>query len=97
MRLRIPCRLRIRGRVWRVELVPDRPRARGGECWGLCEHATRTISIWAGLSRREREITYAHELLHAMTGMLPGVDPAIEEHVIRQLAVPMRALLAGTH
>ncbi len=96
-RLRIPRRLRIRGRTWRVVFTRRPPRAaasRGKRCWGVCRHNRAVISIWAGLLRRQREETFAHEILHALAGPAPSLrDAAAEERIVARMAPALREVL----
>ncbi len=94
-RLRIPRRLRIRGRVWRILLTPEEPEWCGRKCWGLTDHATRRILIWAGLPRRQLELTFCHELGHALAGVGPPVDVLVEEAIIERMAPALRELLVS--
>lgn len=48
-----------------VTVVEGRPRLGG---WGEYSHASRTITLRSGLSRREARCTLAHELQHAIAG-----------------------------
>lgn len=95
-RLAIPRRLRIRGEAWRVVLTPDPPLVRGQACAGSCNHLRREIAIWRGLSRPRREVVFAHELVHALSGRRRSMaELAQEERVARRLAGPLRALLVS--
>jgi hypothetical protein len=93
-RLPIPRRLRIRGRVWRVEIVPEPPTIRGVPHAGTCDHRRRRIEVWRGLPRFEREVTFAHELGHALVGRPRPGQRSAEERVVERLAGPLREMLS---
>lgn len=91
-RLAIPRRPKLRGRRWRVSRTGR--RLRRGEV-GECESSLRLISVHPDVSRRTAELTYAHEVLHAIwpRGI---VDAETEERLILRLEAPLRqAVLDG--
>jgi hypothetical protein len=89
-RLAIPRRVRLRGRSWRVRT--SRTLWRDERAVGLCRKEEREILISASLTRREREVTLCHEILHALwpEGVCSAED---EERIIARLEEPFRALL----
>jgi hypothetical protein len=90
-RLHIPSTLRI-GRIrWRVRLVKglvDRENLKGS-----CHPGTRTIELDAGLSRRELEVTFVHEILHALWPA--GMVPRQEEPIVLRMEEKLYQLLAS--
>ncbi len=93
MRLRIPRRLRIRGRTWTVELTWEPPTIKRVPHRGTCDHRRRRIEVWRGLPRVEREVVFAHELGHALVGRPRPGQREIVERIVRRLERPLRVLL----
>ncbi len=93
MRLRIPRRLRIRGRIWTINLTREPPAINGAPHRGTCDHRRRRIEVWRGLPRIEREVVFTHELGHALVGRPRPGQREIEERIVRRLEQPLRALL----
>lgn len=63
---------------------------------GLTDPATRTIWIDRRVARRDRELTFCHELVHAMLDAVGGLHNDQEERVAYGIEGPLRGLvLAG--
>jgi hypothetical protein len=63
-RIRIPNKLRIAGKIWRVRFRDDLQKTE--KVVGQCLYAPRIIEIDSTLPRSEQEMTFVHELLHAI-------------------------------
>lgn len=73
--MKIPSRLKIKGKLWKVYVEPDAPKRkrrkllqptmRAAGYMGLCFPDTRDIFIGAHLDDEEKLDTFVHELLHA--------------------------------
>jgi hypothetical protein len=89
-RVAIPERATLRGRRWRVyiEKTEDMRGLRG-----LADLDEKTIHIDPRVDRQEREVTYVHELLHAIWP--PGVvDEETEEKLVRGLEYHLHRAVA---
>ena len=92
-------RFHLRSRWWTVYLV-EGLQAHG--VWGLCFYDTRRILVDARLSRRRREVTVLHEIMHAALAKTTrrarahhwAVTPAAEEAwpVLRRLGARLPEL-----
>lgn len=88
--LAIPRRLRISGREWRVILTQEAPTLKPGRpLSGYCDYDAHELVIYAGQPRLKQELTFVHEVLHAMLGRQRRYD----EGVIRRLEGPLREVL----
>lgn len=86
----LPARLKLNGREWTIEVVPD--LAEKDDALGRCLRRTRVIRLEASQSEDEMESTLLHELLHAAWPR--GVcDPEIEERIIRRLEPRLHPIL----
>lgn len=94
MRIAIPRRVKLRGRWWSVRLTSrKRKRAEMRGLRGLCDLEARVIWIDANADRLEREVTYVHEVLHAL--FPPGVVAGdVEERIVSELEGPLAAAIA---
>ncbi len=67
--MKIPRQLLVNDQIYQVKFARDLPQVhdgRKGATRGLCSFDTQTIIIKQGLSKADRDITFFHELLHAI-------------------------------
>lgn len=93
MRIAIPRRVKLRGRWWSVRLTSKPKRAEMHGLRGLCDLDERAIWIDRSCGRPERELTYVHEVLHAIwpRGV---VTHEAEEELISALERPLAEAIA---
>jgi hypothetical protein len=60
---------------------------------GSCHSGTRTIELDADLSRRDLEVTFVHEVLHALWPA--GMAPRGEEKIVQRMETKLYFLLAS--
>lgn len=85
LRLRIPRSIRLRGAIYRVRTSRSLNRL---ETMATFDEKSRTITLAHGLSLRQREEAFLHEVLHAVfpNGVVPS---KVEESVVEGLDEPL--------
>jgi hypothetical protein len=88
--LRIPKKLRIDGKIWRVRKSSTLLKREGN--LGMCVPSDRYISISTEQTRLESEETFLHEILHSV---FPNnlVGDATEEKIVESLSVALYDVL----
>lgn len=94
MKIAIPRRVKLRGRWWSVKTTSRRrKREEMRGLAGMCDLETRTIWLDAKGTRLERELTYVHEVLHAIWPRGEVTNEA-EEKLILALERPLAEAIA---
>lgn len=64
----IPDKIVIFGTTWRVIKSASREDVGKGDemLWGLCDFSRREISVWTGGDTNDAQVTFYHELTHAI-------------------------------
>lgn len=88
--MQIPKRLRIGSKVWKI--VSDSTKFDSARLDGICVFRTRTIYLNNMIDRDEYEITYLHELLHALW---PNniITSKMEEKLVDKLSRDLHAVI----
>jgi hypothetical protein len=93
-RLVIPDQIKLNGRIWTVHMETT-DRMKEEDLDGECIFTDRELHIRPRRSRKEREATYVHEVVHALLEDV-NLDEKVEEKVVRGLEYSLReALLNG--
>jgi len=82
--MKLPKRIRVLGRPWRVKLVKNLKDDDGTKCHGLCKAEEKLIIIEKGPSHVMKE-TFLHEWFHAVwheTGIQDEEIPEWVEHIV---------------
>jgi hypothetical protein len=90
--IRIPKKLRINGKIWRVKKSSTLLKREGN--LGMCVPSDRYISISTKQTQAEREETLLHEILHSI---FPDnlVGDATEEKIVESLSVSLYDVLVN--
>jgi hypothetical protein len=66
---------------YKIRFVKKPPKVRGKECQGVCDPATKTITIWRSGNPTAMRSTIFHEWLHAVFYEM-GWDSLADDHSI---------------
>ena len=85
--MKIPRKVTIKGKEWRIMWRKRILDDFGNECHGLCVSSQRKILLEKGMNRKQQKVVFLHELNHAILYEC-HVDLAsdIEEIVVQGLA-----------
>lgn len=63
--MKIPKKITIKGKTWKVKILSKVIDDDGNLVYGLCDYTTRTISIEKGLRKKLESEVFLHEFFHA--------------------------------
>ena len=89
--IKIPKKVVIKGRVWKVRRLKKVVHEDGDVCRGLSDFDSRTITIQKGMEPKEELFIFLHEMIHAALAEAhlnenSGLPPTIEEIVCDSIA-----------
>lgn len=90
MEINIPKRLSIFGLSFKV----TQPiKVDNKDNWGECSVAKKTIKVKRGLNKEQKEITYLHELTHAILDCLEYNDLSNDEGFVERFSKALHQAL----
>jgi len=93
--LKRPSRIKILGKVYTVDFVPEGTQGLEGDDCGLCDSEKLLISVKDGQPAYNEQDTVLHEVIHAITHQM-DIEKFMgkhEEKIVRTLATGLLAVI----
>jgi len=67
-----------------------------GNHWGECDYSKKTIKVLRSLNREQKEITYLHEMTHAILDVLEYNELSSDEEFIERFSKALHQVLKSS-